>query len=118
MGAGRYRIDNRPGAMHGQRSLSRDLTTGGDNSNFYVRLDFENSAEFSKIELRTPTAVISLLDTPEVESARRKILEIRIPFHLLGISKDQPLQFQLALFNHDVPPEVIPADGWIKFTPT
>ena len=118
MGAGRYRIDNRPGAMHGQRSLARDLYYGGDNSNFYVRLDFENSAEFSKIELRTQTAVISLLDTPEVESARRKIVEARIPFHLLGISKDQPLQFQLALFNHDVPQEVIPAGGWIKFNPT
>ena len=118
MGAGRYRIDSRSGAMHGVRSLVRDLYYGSDNDNLFLRLDFENSAEFSKIELRTPAAVISLLDTPEVESAHRKILEARIPFHLFGFSKDQPLQFQMALFNHAVPLETIPADGWIKFNPT
>jgi alpha-amylase/alpha-mannosidase (GH57 family) len=114
MGAGRYRTDNRSGAMHGPQPLVRDLYYGADANNLYLRLDFENNAEFSKIELHTPAKIFSLLDTPEVETAYKTILEIRVPLQLLGTSKDQPLQFRLALFNH----EMIPADGWIKLNPT
>jgi hypothetical protein len=117
MGAGRYRTDNRYGAMHGQPLLVRELYYGADDSNLYLRLDFENSAEFSKIELRMQTALISLLDTPEVEFAHREILEIRVPFHLLGTSKDRTLQFQLALTNHELPLDVIPTGGTIDFNP-
>jgi alpha-amylase/alpha-mannosidase (GH57 family) len=118
MGAGHYRTDNRSGAMHGQRLLVRDLYYGSDDGNLYLRLDFENSAEFTKIELRTEREAISLLDNREVESAHRKILEMRVPFHLLGFSKDHSLQFQVALANRGLPLDVIPAGGWIDLSPS
>ncbi len=81
MGAGRYRVENRSGAMHAQAPVS-DLHYGSDSENFYLRLDIDAGAQFSKIDLRTNTAVISLLDTPEVSWARGRILEFRIPFRL------------------------------------
>ena len=118
MGAGHYRPDQRSGAMHGHRLLVRDLYYGAGGGNLYLRLDFENSAEFTRIELRTEREAISLLDNREVESARGEILEIRVPFHLLEFSKTETLQFQLALANGDLPLDVIPAGGWIGFSPS
>jgi hypothetical protein len=108
MGAGHYHIDARSGAMHGQRTGVRDLYYGVDDQNLYLRLDLDGAAE-TRIELRTTQGSIPLLGNPQVESALRKILEMRVPFHLLGLSKDQPLRFQLTVGN-----DTIPAEGWIE----
>ena len=99
MGAGRYRPALRSGAMHGDRLLVRDLYYGGDGDNLYLRLDFETHPDFTSLELRTERAAVSLLDNPDVQTAQGKILEIRVPFHVLGASKDQPVHFQLAAAN-------------------
>jgi len=112
MGAGHYQPDLRSGAMHGQRSLVRDLYYGVDSANLYLRLDFESNPEFLNIELRTPRGDISLLDNSAVEFAHRKILEARVPFDLLGISMEQAFQFRLAVAG-----EIIPPDGWIETEP-
>ena len=128
MGAGRYRVENRSGAMHAQAPVS-DLHYGSDNENFYLRLDIDAGAQFSKIDLRTNTAAISLLDTPEVSWARGRILEFRIPFRLLTDptpnrpapteprpqGSDLKHQFQVALSTDHLEPKLIPADGWIDF---
>jgi alpha-amylase/alpha-mannosidase (GH57 family) len=116
MGAGRYRPDQRSGAMHGDRFLVRDLYYGADHDNLYLRLDFGSTPEFTSLELRTPAKAISLLDNPSVQFAQRKILEIRVPFQLLGVSKDQSFQFQLAATNRNVPLDIIPPDGWLELT--
>jgi alpha-amylase/alpha-mannosidase (GH57 family) len=108
MGAGHYHIDARSGAMHGQRSGLRDLYYGADEENLFLRLDLDGTPE-TRIELRTTQGSIPLLGNPQVESALRKILELRVPFRLLGVSKDQPLRFQLAVGN-----ESIPGEGWIE----
>jgi hypothetical protein len=119
MGAGHYRPDRRSGAMQGPRLLVSDLFYGAGNDNLYLRLDFENSGEFTKVELRIAgREPISLLGRTDVESAHRKILEIRVPLPLLGLSKDQTLGFQLALANQDLPLDVIPPSGWIEFNPS
>jgi alpha-amylase/alpha-mannosidase (GH57 family) len=111
MGAGHYRVDTKPGAMHGQRALVRDLYYGLDESNFYVRLDFDNVPAFTRVELRTERQIVSLLDNPAIEWARGKILEVRIPFGVIGVLGDQPLQFRIALANEEIPPA-----GWIEVT--
>ncbi|HTR39102.1 MAG TPA: glycoside hydrolase family 57 protein [Bryobacteraceae bacterium] len=116
MGAGRYRPALRSGAMHGDRLLVRDLYYGGDGDNLYLRLDFETHPDFTSLELRTERAAVSLLDNPDVQTAQGKILEIRVPFHLLGASKDQPVHFQLAAANRSAGPELIPPEGWIELT--
>ncbi len=123
MGAGRYRVENHSGAMHAQAPVS-DLHYGSDSENFYLRLDADNGATFSKIDLRANSTVISLLDTPEVEFARGRIFEFRIPFRLLTVplltepqpqGSDLKLQFQVALSIDHLEPKLIPSDGWIDF---
>ena len=109
MGAGHYQPDTRSGAMHGRRSLVRDLYYGVDSANLYLRLDFDSNPEFLTIELRTPHRDISLLDNSAVESAHHKILEVRVPFELLNVATEQTFQFRLAVAG-----EIIPPDGWIE----
>jgi hypothetical protein len=91
----------------------RDLFYGADEENLYLRLDLDGAPE-TRIELRTTQGgSIPLLGNPQVESAHRKILELRVPFQLLGLSKDQPLRFQLTVGG-----DTIPADGWIELNST
>jgi alpha-amylase/alpha-mannosidase (GH57 family) len=113
MGAGRYRRDTRSGAMHSGQSLVRDLYYGADEQNLYLRLDFDGAPEFRRIELRTGERSVSLLDNPAVQFAQRKIFEARVPFDLLGVSRNQPVSFQVAFSNGDMPLEMFPPDGWI-----
>jgi len=105
MGAGRYHPDSRSGAMHAAPRVVHDLYYGSDDGNLYLRLDLEGTPELSKLELRTERGVISLLDNPEIQWARDKILEIRIPH--------APKEFQLAVFHRDGRQESIPPDGRI-----
>jgi len=104
MGAGRYSVDIRSGAMHGQRAWVRDLYYGVDESNLYLRLDFDSTAVFARVELRTERQNISLLDNPAIEWAQGKILEVRIPFAVVGTSTDQRLKFQIAIGRDLIPP--------------
>ncbi|HYI96272.1 MAG TPA: glycoside hydrolase family 57 protein, partial [Bryobacteraceae bacterium] len=52
LGAGLYRVDNRSGAMHGQRFFVQDLRYGSDGQNLYLRLDFVENANLADTELR------------------------------------------------------------------
>jgi hypothetical protein len=99
--------------MHGGQTLVRDLYYGSDQDNMYVRLDFDGVPEFKRIELRAGERSVSLLDNPAVQFAQHKIFEARVPLDLLGVSKKQPVSFQVAFSNGDFPLEVIPPDGWI-----
>jgi hypothetical protein len=96
--------------MHGQRAAVRDLYYGADDQNLYLRLDLDGAPEM-RIELRTAQGSLPLLGHPQVESALRKILELRVPFGVLGVAKDQPLRFQLTVGS-----DIIPAEGWIELS--
>jgi alpha-amylase/alpha-mannosidase (GH57 family) len=109
MGAGRYSVDTRSGAMHGPRALVRDLYYGVDESNLYLRLDFDTTPVFTRVELRTERQIISLLDNPAIEWAQGKILEMRIPFAMVETSRDHRLKFQIAIGR-----DLIPPNGWIE----
>ena len=56
------------------------------------------------------------MNNPAVQFAQRKILEIGVPLHLLGVAQDQPLHFQLAVANKNAAPDLIPLEGWIEAT--
>ncbi len=116
MGAGRYRSDGRSGAMHGARNVVRELYYGADDASLYVRLDFDNTPEFNGVELRTKDKSIPLSNNPAVQSAQRRIFEARVPFEVLGLEKDQPFSFKVALLENNLPVEIIPPEGWIEFT--
>ena len=117
MGAGHYHPDSRSGAMHGGHSQVREVYYGADGENLYLRLDFQNTPQFTKIELRIEGAAISLLDNPAVRFAHRKVLELQVPLHLLGNWKDRPVRFQLVVLNGNLPVDMVPADGWIELLP-
>ncbi|HEV2690136.1 MAG TPA: glycoside hydrolase family 57 protein [Bryobacteraceae bacterium] len=112
MGAGHYRPDQRSGSMHSDRHQVRDLYYGTDQSNLYLRLDFENKPKFTKVELRTEAGTISLLDNPKIQWAQDKILELKIPLDLLGAAEHPP-SFQIILYQSDVAQESVPAEGRI-----
>ena len=113
MGAGHYQIDSRSGAMHGQRSGVRELFYGVDDENLYLRLDLDGAPD-TKIELRTSEGTIPLLGNSRIESAYRKILELRVPFPASRtFLNNQALRFQLTVGN-----DTIPAEGWIELSTT
>jgi alpha-amylase/alpha-mannosidase (GH57 family) len=114
MGAGHYKVDTRSGSMHADRAPVRDLYYGVDESNLYLRVDFNQTTAFTSIELRTQEHIVSLLNNGNVLSAQRKILEVRIPFNVLGTSRNQPLKFKIAFEKDGIPVEVVPPERWIE----
>jgi len=92
--------------MHSDQRMVRELYYGTDGRNLFLRLDLEGTPEFNRVELRTGEKVLSLLDNPEIQWVRGKILEIKIP--------QLPPEFQLAIFQDDLLQQAIPPDGRIR----
>ncbi len=131
LGAGLYKVDNRSGAMHGQRFVIRELRYGSDGSSLYVRLDFEHHAlsslQGSTIILQAtpaddPSRVTSvnlelkwgkLTETDGVEFAFSKIFEARVPLSMLGAALRQPVRFHLSLWQDGLPLDAVPQQGWL-----
>jgi alpha-amylase/alpha-mannosidase (GH57 family) len=94
-GAGRYQPDNRSGAMHSGEPRIRDVYYGMDNDNLYLRLDFDDGFEFAGLELRTASHSMSLWNNPSVQFAKQRIVEIRVPLHVAGLSPQDPIYLRL-----------------------
>ncbi len=134
MGAGLYRLDQRSGAMHGQRYLIQELRYGADQRNLYLRLDFEETARS-----RLPGAVVRLnLESGEqsgfahqvailigeghavvesatcpAEAAFAKVLEVKLPLSGLGVSPGERVRLQLSLWEDALPADALPRAGWL-----
>ena len=93
--------------MHSGEPRIRDVYYGADSENLYLRLDFDEGFQFHLLELRTEQKTVSLLDNPAVQFAKKRIVEIRVPFGALGAASESPIRFRLAVANQTVPPE-----GW------
>ncbi len=136
LGAGLYLVDNRSGAMHGQRFVIRELRYGSDGSNLFVRLDFEQnmlpSLQGATIMLHVaPTSdpeqmkIFNLqLDSTHrsesdgVQHAFSKIFEVRVPLASVGAAMRQPVQFHLSLWQDGLPLDAVPQQGWIEVSTT
>lgn len=116
MGAGHYRVDIRSGSMHGHNPRVHDLMYGSDGSRLYLRLDLIEDAQFTQINIGTDKLCLPLLDHPEAEVARDKILEIGIPLSSLGVHRGDILRFQLTLMQDSLPLDIIPPQGYIEFS--
>ncbi len=99
MGAGRYQPDNRSGAMHSAEPRIRDVYYGADNESLYVRLDFDDGFEFRPefhgLELRSGKKSVPLLNNPAVQFAKNRIVEIRVPLEMVGLSAQNPIYLRL-----------------------
>ena len=132
LGAGLYRVDNRSGAMHGQRFVIREMRYGSDGSNLYIRLDFEaamiSGLQGAQVILQAaPAADPSNVKTATmqlnwgkhgeadgVEFAFAKILELRASLSGMGAGLRQPVLFHLSLWQDGLPLDAAPQQGWIE----
>jgi alpha-amylase/alpha-mannosidase (GH57 family) len=128
LGAGVYHVDNRSGAMHGQRFFVQELRYGSDGQSLYLRLDFVENSNLLGTELRinlqsvaSPEIVASrtvpLAGAADgVESAFGKVCEVRFSLAAAGISIGQDLRFQVSLWQNGLPMDALPPQGWIEFS--
>jgi hypothetical protein len=130
LGAGVYRVDNRTGAMHGQRFFVQELRYGSDGNNLYLRLDFVDNtmATLHGTELRITVEpvpqgqepairVVPLAGTAEgVESACVRVCEVKVALGPIGISIGHSLRFQLSLWQAGLPMDALPPQGWIEMS--
>ena len=122
MGAGVYGIDQRDGAMHGKRTLLKEVLYGSDGKKIYVRADFvETAAQLEGLEIQVhpetgtgQLAVITLQNGKAVitghpnghtEAAFRDVLEIGVPIieGLKGV--------RLSFWQDGLPIQSIPHGG-------
>jgi hypothetical protein len=127
LGAGVYRLDQRTGAMHGQRFLVRELHYGSEGQNLYLRLDFEGAVDLSGLEIRIGVQGAHGAESPVmravmasgsvsggVQSVCGKVCEIRVSLPALGIPHGHDVRFQLSLWQGGLPMEALPPQGWIE----
>jgi hypothetical protein len=135
LGAGMYRVDDRSGAMHGQRFLVRELRYGSDSQNLYVRLDFEQRIDLASQDLMVRLTLSSGKSAPvsyQVQLAEKgalvfeapalagalpshdialgNILEIRLSLAAFDTSSTR---FQVSLWQGGLPLGALPQQGWL-----
>lgn len=143
LGAGSYRLDQRTGAMHGQRFLTREMFYGTEGTNLFLRVDFESdTAHLTDTELRVSveamgektlqSSIVARLDhgalvtsagmavrdgcAHPVEAAFARVLEMRISLAAAGVAAGHSLRFQLSLWKDGLPMDALPQQGWIEFS--
>lgn len=128
LGAGVYRVDQRSGAMHGQRFFVRELRYGSDGKNLFLRLDFVENSNLQNTQLRINLQPVSQTEnsvartiplnggSDGVESAFGNVCEVRFPLALAGISIGQEIRFQISLWQGGLPMDALPPQGWIEFS--
>ena len=128
LGAGVYRVDNRSGAMHGQRFFVHEMRYGSDGQSLYLRFDFVENSRLSDTEMRinvqsvanpqnSASAAVPLSGAADgVESVFGKVCEVRVPLASAGISIGQDLRFQISFWQGGLPMDALPPQGWIEFS--
>ncbi|MBC7925509.1 MAG: glycoside hydrolase [Bryobacteraceae bacterium] len=130
LGAGIYRLDNRSGAMHGQRFFVVELHYGSDGQNLYLRLDFvegsllkQGETEFrvNLLDKTTPhepvLRAVRLNESSDgIDCVAGKICELRVSLASAGIPLGHDLKFQLSIWQNGLPMEALPPQGWIEFS--
>ena len=112
MGAGRYHLDGRSGAMHGDRFPLKDFLYGADEYSFSVRLDFDTGSDLNGLELR--------LNTPDRELVAPHVagylVEASVPLSALAVESGGQLKFQLSIWQNGLPMASLPHEGWLVFS--
>lgn len=125
LGAGAYRVDERSGAMHGKRSLVRELHFGTDGSNLFLRVDLRSATleALASLEVRIRTQSLSVeasentavirfdgrgAHSATAECAFHSVLEARLPMEA------EIVRFQVSVWENGLPLDAIPQEGWLK----
>jgi hypothetical protein len=135
LGAGLYRLDQRSGAMHSQRSLIQELRYGSDGRNVYLRVDFsEPVARQPDLEFRlqfrnaagerfyaqhrwqSGSLVLEETDLPEtgVKAALGTIYETAISMSELHVRYGDSVWVSIAVFRNGLPVAALPITGELE----
>lgn len=126
MGAGTYAIDQRQGAMHGQKFLIEELHYGSDGAWLFLRIDFVKGCEetLRGAELRLQFGEVSVTvplrtayeggqhDGTIVTAAHGKIFEMQVAMR--GIGGHAGLKFQASIWKGGLPLDALPQQGVIE----
>lgn len=139
--AGHMDIRQAQGAMYQALKHLHHIYYGFDLANFYLRLDpapQHNNTEHLdvRVHLLNPRRQViifpfvkptlarlfeespdgTLLPAAELQTvAAEKIIELQVPFPLLGLEKGQEVQFVVELYEADTEVERYPRDGFVSF---
>jgi len=143
LGAGTYRVDQRSGAMHGERFLIRELAYGSDGQNLYLRIDFEAGAAAAlsgadahlTIQAAGEAGAASFIAlgfengglvtreqrfaNPQAgegaaQFAFQKVLEARLSLAALGVPAGGRLRLQVSLWKEGLPVDAAPPEEWLE----
>ena len=124
MGAGTYSIDQRSGAMHGQKFLISELLYGSDGAWLFVRIDFTKGNEdtlrqselrfqLNSYELTVPMhCQFKTVDL--AEACYKQIFELKVPMRLIVNAKQQQVKLQVSLWKAGLPLDALPQQGALE----
>ncbi|MCC6588182.1 MAG: glycoside hydrolase [Bryobacterales bacterium] len=123
MGAGVYEVDERSGAMHGQRFVIDRLLYGADRQNLYLRLDFEQPLTDARIhfnfqhqefDVEIRGQELKVTGDGAAEVAYQKVLELKVPLHGIDAHPGDRVSLQLSVWQGALPLDAMPRDGWLR----
>jgi alpha-amylase/alpha-mannosidase (GH57 family) len=124
MGAGRYRVDARSGAMHGQRFVIRQLLYGTDRRDLFLRLDLDDLPGDLRLHLGFPDAQWNVevmagearVMEPDslVRAAFGKVLEVAVPLAAVAPPGADVVKLKLAVWQGALPLDSMPQEGWLE----
>ena len=126
MGAGRFRVDARSGAMHGQRYVIRELLYGSDRRNLHLRLDLEDPPPGLRLHLGFPEVQWNLellvgdarvmeTDSP-IHVAYGKVVEVAVPLEAVAPRNSDTVKLKLSLWQGALPIDSMPQEGWLELS--
>jgi alpha-amylase/alpha-mannosidase (GH57 family) len=127
LGAGSYAIDQRSGAMHGQKFLIEEMQYGSDGAWLFVRLDFAKNSEetLRQSELRFTIDELAfnvplcefyrppVHSGPEIQAAFRQIFEMKVA---VKTNRAHGVKFQVSLWKSGLPLDALPQQGTIELS--
>jgi alpha-amylase/alpha-mannosidase (GH57 family) len=124
MGAGVFQVDERSGAMHGQRYLVQQLMYGADRHHLYLRLDFERPVTDARIHFNFQRAAFDVeivngearLGATElkVEVAYRRVFELKVALAAIQAHVGDRVPLQVSIWQGALPLDALPQDGWLR----
>ncbi len=127
LGAGVYRVDQRSGAMHGKRTVVKEVRYGADDTAVFFRIDFAcdaTSLEGLEIQAevgngggkpeRKLTAILKsgtvLVESSGGTAAFQDVMEISIP------SVENPVRVRLSFWQDGLPIQAIPPQDYLEIS--
>ena len=132
--AGCYRLEDRAGALHSQRSRIQNLRYGSDETNMYFRIDWREPIGSVSLEIRlglrnragsrfhitaracgcSSSVIDTNLPQEALDIASGAICELRVSMSAIQLKRGESLFLNLAVYRDGVPVAILPASGELE----